>query len=86
MKCGCFHSSTAKALVPACSKEISNESRREPQKTIVMMNHSVLRAKRIGQISLVRTSKFILQCQHKIKHQSKVGVTGENHNKNHYGK
>ena len=31
-------------------------------------------------------SKFILQCQHKIKHQSKVGVTGENHNKNHYDK
>ena len=43
VKCWRFHSA-AEALVTAYSKEISNESCREASKTIVMKNHSVLRA------------------------------------------
>ena len=57
VKCGHFHSAT-KALVTAYSKEISNERCREASKTLIMKNHSVLRATRIDQQSLV-----FLHCQ-----------------------
>ena len=43
VKRGRFHQA-AEALVTAYSKEISNESCREASKTLVMMNHSALRA------------------------------------------
>ncbi len=43
VKCGCFHQA-AEALVAAYLKEISNESCREASKTLVMINHSALKA------------------------------------------
>ncbi len=61
VKRGRFHQA-AEALVTAYSKEISNESCREASKTLVMMNHSALKASKNRPAKF--GPKFILKCQH----------------------